>query len=73
MVYILIVFGKYLQMMVSYFIFKEDIQRVTTLYESFNKNFEDFINIFESVTGERLSDGEIDMRYHIIALYMHRH
>ena len=60
-------------MMVSYFIFKEDIQRVITSYESFNKNFEDFINIFERVTGERLSDGKIDMRYHIIALYMHRH
>ena len=68
MVYILIVLGKYLQMMVTYFIFQEDIPRVITTYESFNKNFEDFYNIFKTVTGEKLNDGKIDMRNGILSI-----
>ena len=38
--YIVVVLSKYLQMMVSYYIFREDSARVTSQFEQFNEHFE---------------------------------
>ena len=50
---ILLVLGKYLQMMVAYRIFKEDNVelQVASLYETFNDQFEQLCRAFEDVTG----------------------
>ena len=50
---ILLVLGKYLQMMVAYRIFKEDNVelQVASLYETFNDQFEQLCRAFEEVTG----------------------
>ena len=53
MKYVLLVLGKYLQMMVAYRIFKEDDveNRVAILYETFNAHFDQLSGAFEEVTG----------------------
>ena len=53
---------QYLQMMTSYFIYKEDMARVAEVFESFNANFNDFCSIFKKVTGQDLNLAKFDMR-----------
>lgn len=55
--YIVVVLSKYLQMMVSYYIFREDSARVTSQFEQFNEHFENFSNIFAKVTGTAYRPG----------------
>ena len=56
--YIVIVLGKYLQMMSSYYIFKEDSERVTAQFEQFNSHFQKYSEIFEKITGRKYKPGE---------------
>ena len=58
MEYVLLVLAKYLQMMVAYSIFKEDQDRVTILFETFNKHFTRLNQVFEEVTGETFQPGQ---------------
>ena len=60
--YIVIVLGKYLQMMSSYYIFKEDSERVTAQFEQFNNHFQKYSEIFEKITGRKYRPGE-DISY----------
>ena len=67
--YILLVLGKYMQMMVAYRIFKEDDveRRVATLYETFNAHFKQLSGAFEEVTGTVFSPkqtGEAQLEQH---------
>ena len=55
--YVFFVLGKYLQMMVAYSIFKEDQERVTVLFESFNGHIAKLNNAFLEVTGEVFKPG----------------
>ena len=58
MEYVLLVLAKYLQMMVAYSIFKEDQDRVTILFETFNRHFTKLNQVFEEVTGEPFKPGQ---------------
>ena len=58
MEYVLLVLAKYLQMMVAYSIFKEDQDRVTILFETFNRHFAKLNQVFEEVTGEAFKAGQ---------------
>ena len=62
MEYILLVLGKYLQMMVAYSVFVEDqvsVQhRVEKLFSAFNKTYSELNQIFEEVTGQRFLPGQ---------------
>ena len=49
-------------MMTSYFIYRQDMARVAEVFESFNKNFEEFCSIFKRVTGQDLDLAKFDMR-----------
>ena len=49
-------------MMTSYFIYREDMARVTEVFESFNKNFDEFHSIFKTVTGQDLKLAKLDVR-----------
>ena len=62
MKYILLVLGKYLQMMVAYKIFKEDDveNRVANLYETFNAHFNQLRGAFEEVTGTTFSPKQME-------------
>ena len=62
MLYIVIVLGKYLQMMAAYSIFKKQVPRVVDVYETFNKNFIEFNSLFEEVTNEGLNLEYITVR-----------
>ena len=48
--YILILLGKYLQMMVSHHISKEEPARLTQDFEKFNKLYSSYLDIFKEVT-----------------------
>ena len=50
--YIIVVLGKYLQMMIAYYINKKDSNRVTKEFEKFNDTYEKLTTYFEKVTGE---------------------
>jgi hypothetical protein len=58
MEYVIIVLGKYLQMMVAYSIFKEDPARVTTLFEQFNEKYTKLCEVFQEVTHEGFKPGQ---------------
>ena len=58
MEYIFLVLGKHLQMMVAYSIFKEDHDRVTILFETFNRHFAKLNEVFLEVTGEPFKPGQ---------------
>ena len=49
-------------MMTSYFIYREDMARVVEVFESFNKNFDEFHSIFKKVTGQDLKLAKLDVR-----------
>ena len=49
-------------MMTSYFIYRQDVARVAEVFESFNKNFEEFCSIFRRVTGHDLDLAKFDVR-----------
>ena len=53
-------------MMTSYFIYRQDMARVAEVFESFNKNFEEFCSIFEIVTGQDLDLDKFDVRYLVL-------
>ena len=59
-------FLQYLQMMTSYFIYRQDMARVAEVFESFNKNFEEFCSIFKRVTGKDLDLAKFDVRYLVL-------
>ena len=48
--YFIVVLSKYLQMMVSYHIYKEDLVKVAHNFEQFNQLYESFCTIFMEVT-----------------------
>ena len=55
--YFIVSLSKYLQMMVSYHIFKEDSGRVANDFEQFNTLYGSFANIFKEVTKEDYKPG----------------
>ena len=57
--YIIVVLGKYLQMMVAYHIHKEDPDRVTKEFEFFNSNYEQLVFDFTDLTGLEFIPGNI--------------
>ena len=50
--YIIVVLGKYLQMMTAYYISKKDSKRVTREFEKFNETYEKLVAYFEAITNE---------------------
>ena len=56
--YIVVVLGKYLQMMVAYYIFKEEPDRVTSQFEHFNEQYAKLVRVFEKVTGRAYKPGQ---------------
>ena len=52
--YIIVVLSKYLFMMASYHLYKEDISKATAVYEWFNQKFQMMKDIYIKVTGEEL-------------------
>ena len=50
--------GKYLQMLVAYSIFKEDLERVTDHFERFNREFEQVCEVFKEVTQQDFRPGQ---------------
>ena len=55
--YFVVVLSKYLQMMVSYQIFKENSVKLTSHFEQFNKWYGSFADIFEEVTNSPYKPG----------------
>ena len=55
--YIIVVLGKYLQMMVAYNIFKEDSVEVSAQFEQFNMHYENLAAVFEDVTNDVYKPG----------------
>ena len=55
--YFTVVLSKYLQMMVSYSIFREDPQRAATHFEQFNTLYGSFASIFKQVTRKSYKAG----------------
>ena len=49
--YILIVRARYLQMFCAYYIFNHDVERVTSEFQSFNRDYEGLCGIFEMEMG----------------------
>ena len=49
--YILIVRAKYLQISSAYYIYKQDAQRVTNEFESFNRDFNELQRIYQNIIG----------------------
>ena len=49
-------------MMTSYFIYREDMARVVEVFESFNRNFDEFHLVFKEVTGQDLKLAKLDVR-----------
>ena len=56
--YIIVVQGKYLQMMVAYHINKKEPDSVTDDFEKFNNNYGKLLKYFEKVTGESFKPGD---------------
>ena len=60
--YILVVMGKYLQMLVAHSIFKEEPDRVTDYFEQFNNDFYKVCDVFKMVTNQVFKAGqEVEM------------
>jgi len=60
--YILVVMGKYLQMLVAHSIFKEEPDRVTDYFEQFNNDFYKVCDVFKKVTNQVFKAGqEVEM------------
>ena len=57
--YILVVMGKYLQMLVAHSIFKEEPDRVTEHFEQFNKDFYEVCDVFKKVTNQVFRAGQV--------------
>ena len=57
--YIIILMGKYLQMMVAFHIHKKDPDSVAQDFTLFNTNFEKLLVTFKCVTGEDFIPGDI--------------
>ena len=53
--YILIVRAKYLQISSAYYIYKQDAQRVTNEFESFNRDFNELQTIYQNIIGLEMS------------------
>ena len=59
---VVVVMGKYLQMLVAYSIHKEDPDQVTEHYEQFNNNYVQMCDAFKEVTQQVFKAGqEIDL------------
>ena len=56
--YILVVMGKYLQMLVAHSIFKEEPDRVTDHFEEFNGDFYKVCDVFKVVTDQVFMAGQ---------------
>ena len=57
--YVIVVLGKYLQMMVAYHVFNEDLDGVIDDFSHFNENYEKLVNHFTDVTGAEFKAGDI--------------
>ena len=57
--YIIVVLGKYLQMMVAYHIHNEEQEGVTEEFKHFNRNYEKLVSNFTDVTGLMFTPGKI--------------
>jgi len=55
--YVVVVMGKYLQIMVAYNIHKEESAQVTALFEQFNVNYQSLETIFVEITGIKYNPG----------------
>ena len=55
--YIIVVLGKYLQMIVAYHINKGDLDVVEEDFDKFNSNFHQLVQDFSEVTGEEFIPG----------------
>ena len=58
MEYVLVVMGKYLQMLVAYKIFKEEPDQVANLFHQFNKDFDQMCKAFKEVTNQMFQAGQ---------------
>ena len=58
MKYVVIVMGKYLQMLSAYSIFKEKPNEVTNHFEQFNKDFDQMCQAFKEVTNQTFQAGQ---------------
>ena len=60
--YILLVLGKYLQMLVAYRIHKQELEKVAILFQEFNGQYQMIQEVFQEVTGTTFKPGEeLDM------------
>lgn len=57
--YILLVRSMYLQIVTAYYVFQEDPDRVGREFESFNEDFNELCNVFESETGIKFEPEQI--------------
>ena len=58
MKYVVIVMGKYLQMLSAYSIFKEKPDEVTNHFEQFNRDFDQMCQAFKEVTNQTFQAGQ---------------
>ena len=56
--YILVVRSMYLQVVSTYYIYQNDPERVGREFESFNQDFKELCNAFQSVTGDEFKPDE---------------
>ena len=56
--YVVVVMGKYLQMLVAHSIFKEEPDRVTDHFEEFNGDFYKVCDVFKVVTDQVFMAGQ---------------
>ena len=56
--YVVVVMGKYLQMLVAHSIFKDEPDRVTDHFEEFNRDFYKVCNVFKEVTDQDFTAGQ---------------
>ena len=56
--YVVVVMGKYLQMLVAHSIFKEEPDRVTDHFEEFNRDFYKVCDVFKEVTDQVFIAGQ---------------
>ena len=57
--YVIVVIGKYLQMMVAYHVYNEELDGVTDEFNRFNQNYEKLVSSFTDVTGLEFKAGDI--------------
>ena len=57
--YVIIVLGKYLQMMVAYHVYNEELDGVTDEFNHFNQNYDKLVSHFTFVTGMAFEAGNI--------------